>query len=152
MLRELRRYLGPDRASLKDPPWAVRNAVTESALLHARQLAEILLSTGYPTDIKLTEIMPGFQPAGLAALESVYVTEKVNDILNKYVMHPSILRTHMYDYTPTLQRLGDRIEDVVCEIERRQGTTAIQWMNRGKPVLTVSTNAVTHVSTTTTLP
>jgi len=67
MFRRLLHHLGPGRESLPKLPWEIHCAITESALLHARQLADILLSrTKEPTDIKLQDIAPGLQPTRLA--------------------------------------------------------------------------------------
>lgn len=57
-------------ASLSGP---LKNALTECALLHMRQLADILLSRGnQPDDIRLQTLLPGFQPQGLNNLSQHY--------------------------------------------------------------------------------
>lgn len=45
-------------------PGVVNNAITESAVLHARQVVDILLSRGgEEDDIKLRDLVPGFTPS-----------------------------------------------------------------------------------------
>jgi hypothetical protein len=150
MFRCLLRHLRQSRQTLEPLPWEIGNAITESALLHARQLADILLSrTTEPTDIKLKELLPGFQPTRLDEFRRVYGDRNsgICRDLNKYAMHPSTLRKEMHDYTPILQELGQIIEEIVCEIEQQQGSTARVWMRAGKPRATVriSAQAITHV-------
>ena len=134
------------------PEWEIRNAITESALLHARQLADILLSrTKATTDIKLEGLMPNFQPTRLHELEQVYGDTRggICHTLNKYAMHPTTLRTHLRDYMPELERLAPIIEDIVSEIERHRGSMAFEWTGGGKSTVAVeqSTRASTHVPT-----
>ncbi|MDB5318796.1 MAG: hypothetical protein JWN40_427 [Phycisphaerales bacterium] len=150
MFRELRHHLGPGRQALSSLPWAIKNAITESALLHGRQLADILLSrTNFPTDIKLKEILPGFHPTRLEELRELYGGRSggICETLNKFAMHPSKIRNVFYDYTLVLQQLGTIIEDIVCEIERHKRSTAFDWTGGGKAAVTLklSTSPITHV-------
>ena len=146
MFRRLLHDLGPGRVSLPTLPWEINNAMTESALLHARQLADILLSrTDEPTDIKLKDILPGFQPTRLEELRRIYGNNRggICQTLNKCAMHPSTSRVD----TSVLQQLGPIIEGIVSEIELRKGSKAFEWTGGGKLKLPANVNASTNVPT-----
>src|SRR5207244_872549 len=88
-------------------PHHVRNAVVESALLHTRQLADILLSRGTRTDdINLNALIPNLRPARLAELRQLFGTQNTSGCpcwtINKMLAHPTTRRSARYDYTNVL--------------------------------------------------
>jgi len=115
-------------------PKAVRNAIVESACLHARIIIDILLSkdSGKGDDIRLDQLLPGFQPASLQKLRSVYGHSKDPQplplwpcwILNKMVAHPTLKRGTSYDYADLLRSLVPLIEDVLRAIQTSPATGA----------------------------
>jgi hypothetical protein len=88
----------------------IQNAVVESALLHARQLIDILLSPGkFSDDINLSRLLPGFQPARLDELQRSYDSRSVDSpwwTLNKRLAHATSHRGSSHDYTNLLNQLA----------------------------------------------
>jgi hypothetical protein len=125
MLRRLLEWLGPKNHELKRMPEEIQNAVTESAILHARQLADVLLSKGTEAaDIRLDRLLPGFQPTRLGALRAAYGNRNSGGIcqtFNQFAMHPTTRRGKSYNYSAELQRLQPIILDIVGEIEHTHG-------------------------------
>src|SRR5690606_34602557 len=78
----------------------LKNAVVESAVLHSRILADILLSRTdpkrYPDDIRLTDLLPEFESSSIARFEVAY--GKPAEIgspcwaFNKMLAHPTTSR------------------------------------------------------------
>lgn len=100
--------------------WA-RNAVVESVLLHARQLADILLSKGnYPNDISLKTLLPGFTPKRIVELQSLYGTRTTKgspcEVLNTRLAHATMLRGASYDYSPLLNQLYPLLREIGQEV------------------------------------
>ncbi len=111
---------------LSDPDWltevALKNAIVEDAVLHARSLCEVFLDPGTrKDDIKLAELIR--EPANyvelsaaIAKLRKVY-SPSYRDMFNKNVMHPTKLRGDGRDYSEPLKELAPAIGEVVGEIE-----------------------------------
>lgn len=108
----------------------VRNALVESALLHTRQLVDILLSRGSdPDDINLSGLIPGFAPAKLDELQSLYGKRSIVGspcwTLNKRLAHPTTHRGASFDYSVLLNRLAPVISVIIREVQAaRPGTSA----------------------------
>jgi hypothetical protein len=103
----------------------VHNAVVESAILHLRQLADILLSRGTrPDDISLTTLIPDWQPAGLDELRQLYGTQSTPACpcwtINKMLAHPTTLRTASYDYSCLLNAVKPIIDGIVRDVRSRR--------------------------------
>lgn len=100
---------------------SLRNAVTECAILHTRQLADILMSRGkLPDDINLKELLPEFKPKGLDALCHHYGDHRTANTpcwtINKYLAHATSRRGDNFDYTDLLNGLVPLVEVVLDEI------------------------------------
>src|SRR5205814_906566 len=85
----------------------VRNAVVESALLHTRQLVDILLSRGSESDdINLATLVANDQPARLDELRRAYGNRNTVSspcwTINKMLAHPTALRSSSFDYSNIL--------------------------------------------------
>ena len=108
-------------------PQHMKNAVVESALLHARILADILLSRGtQPDDINLSNLLPGFCPPTFDKLKCAYGDRHTEWTpcwtLNKMLAHPTLRRGSNHDYTKLLKQLVPLLCSVVQEVieERRK--------------------------------
>jgi len=104
----------------------VRNAVVESACLHARILVDMLLSrdSGKGDDIQLSELLPGFRHTSVEQLRVAYGDARTELspcwILNKMIAHPTLKRGTSHDYTAVLKKLPGSIESVCQEIENHR--------------------------------
>jgi hypothetical protein len=101
----------------------VRNAFTESLLLHTRILANILLSNGpKPDDITLEKLLPGFSSPDIAVLKSHYGSSNEADtpcwMLNKRLAHASDVRTEGHDYSALVHTLTLPILTLVEQVNR----------------------------------
>jgi hypothetical protein len=110
----------------------LRNAVVESAVLHARILCDILLSrTNADDDIRLTELhLPGdVDPVSdkvdkklLDQLAADYGNRRTPGTpcweFNKMLAHPTTERSTSYDYSKALSTLGPTIDKSLSEIEK----------------------------------
>ena len=102
-------------------PQHMKNAVVESALLHARILSDILLSRGRePDDINLSDLLPSFDSTARKDLECVYGNGKTEGspcwTLNKRLAHATYRRGSSYDYTQLLSQLAPLISRVVQDV------------------------------------
>lgn len=107
----------------------VKNAVTESALLHTRQLADILLSRGsQPDDINLQALLPAFQPTGLNTLRQQYGDNQTTSTpcwtINKHLAHATSQRGDSFDYSLLLNGLAPLLEDILAEIQAQRAAGA----------------------------
>lgn len=98
------------------------NAIVESACLHARILADILLSkdSGKGDDIKLDVLAPKFRSPSIDKLRSAYGDTKTPGtpcwVLNKMIAHPTLKRSRSYDYTSVIEILHPCIATVWNEL------------------------------------
>jgi hypothetical protein len=91
---------------------AIRNALTESVVLHARQLCEIFLSKGrQPDDIRLEHLVPmsALSDRLLTLVEELkekYGSSSMEEspcwVFNKMLLHPTTERLDAYNYQPAL--------------------------------------------------
>ena len=101
----------------------VANAIVESACLHTRILIDILLSkdSGLGDDIRLDQLVPGFQPPSVDKLRSAYGDARTQGsprwTLNKMVAHPTLKRGTSHDYTGVIRQLLPLIEAVWQEVQ-----------------------------------
>jgi hypothetical protein len=106
----------------RDGDEVVANAIVESACLHARIMADILLSksSGRGDDIKLDGLVPGFRSSSIDKLRSVYGDAKTPGmpcwVLNKMIAHPTLKRSTSYDYTGVIRALHPCIKSVWNEV------------------------------------
>ncbi len=121
MFRSMRALLenGNHEYALLSHP--LKNAVTESALLHTRQLADILLSRGsQPDDITLQTLLPGFSPLRLASLREYYGDNQTPDspcwTINKRLAHATSHRKDSFDYSSLLNGLVPLVENVLADV------------------------------------
>jgi hypothetical protein len=104
-------------------PKVIVNAIVESMLLHLRILVEILISKGYPDDIKLKDhLLPKFESRLVDELRAKYGDGKREGTpcwtLNKRLAHPSLSRSSSHDYTPVVDALVPCILPLLDEIDR----------------------------------
>jgi hypothetical protein len=112
-------------------PRAILNAVTESKVLHARQLCEIFLSRSTEADnVKLEHLIPAVDQSErlkelIAQLDREYGNRKIDGspcrVFNKMLLHPTTGRTDGYDYDSALNRVRPILKEIVAEIESRMG-------------------------------
>jgi hypothetical protein len=104
----------------------VDNALVESICLHMRIFVDILLSkkSDKDDDIRLEDLMPGFQHPSVNQLRAVYKDGRTEGspcwVLNKMVAHPTLKRGASYDYTSIIRQLLPLIEGVWQEIEKHR--------------------------------
>jgi hypothetical protein len=102
MLLALSKYLSEDDLAKFD--WAVGNAIVESAVLHTRVLAELLLSRGrMADDIRLKDLLPSLDTDSLRRLGDAYGDQKREGSpcwqFNKLLAHATIQRSDRHNYT-----------------------------------------------------
>jgi len=112
------------------------NALVESALLHTRILAEIILSRGTESDaIRLEQLIPAWQRADrlaelVATLKREYGNRRTVDspcwILNKMLAHPTLWRGDSYNYEAVFAKLDPIITDALREIGMITSTNDIR--------------------------
>jgi hypothetical protein len=116
----------------------VQNAVVESALLHTRQLADILLSLDPHTDaIKLKDVYSApSEPTRLDELRTAYsdwnTAGSPRQIINKQLAHATTSRSDSYDYTPLINKLAPLLADIIQEV-RAQHAAAMPPAHAKKP-------------------
>ena len=103
----------------------LKNAVTESAVLHTRILADILLCRSKESDdIKVSDLIPGFKSANLGQLTQVYGDRKLPGspcwTFNKKLAHPTLHRTDSHDYSGPLNAVRPLIETIIAEIQSQR--------------------------------
>ncbi len=110
---------------------AVRNALTESMVLHTRQLCEMFLSRSNEKDnVKLKDLIPERQHTArlsesVAALHRIYGNSRRAGspcwVFNKMLLHPTTIRTDGYDYGSALNQVRPFLEEIIAEIESEKG-------------------------------
>jgi hypothetical protein len=111
---EVARYEIDMHETLSDRPssLAMRNAVTESVVLHARQLCEMFLSLSNKDDnVKLADLISDREQSEqlrelIAELRGIYGDGRKKEsprwVFNKMLLHPTKIRTDGYDYGSAL--------------------------------------------------
>lgn len=107
-----------------------RNAASENAVLHARNLCRMFLNNGEPGEIRLSEVLDDLKVPfamrrrlrpSIKKLRKVYGTRRDPDsaafAFNEMVMHTSKLRGGYGLYADLLQRLREPIREIVDEIQ-----------------------------------
>jgi hypothetical protein len=117
----------PEYAALSP---SLKNAVVESALLHTRQLIDIVLSRGrQPDDINLTCLLPGYQLPQIDELRNVYGNYSLNGspcwTINKRLAHATSHRGSSYDYTTLLNQLVPIVSQIINEVRKHRRTRQI---------------------------
>src|SRR6202034_3750696 len=106
--------------------WAIGNALTESRVLHARQLCDIFLSRGERDDVKLANLVAEHMQSRTLAELLKDLREKYGNrtkvgspcwVFNKKMFHPTVERTDMHDYSPALKIVEPILKKIVAEIE-----------------------------------
>jgi len=105
----------------------ILNAITESIVLHARQLCEIFLSRSTEADnIKLVHLVPKIDQSErlkklINELDKSYGSRKEEGsacwVFNKMLLHPTTERLDGYNYEPALKAVVPILEKIVHEIE-----------------------------------
>ena len=103
----------------------LKNAVVESGVLHARNLADILLSRSepnrFPDDIRLADLLPTFTSSAIARLQDAYGNAMTSGsacwAFNKKLAHSTKHRTDTYNYSPHLNAVVPLIQQLVTEIQ-----------------------------------
>ncbi len=114
----------------------VQNALTESRVLHARQLCEIFLDLGGDVDnVRLEHLVSDWPNRSECQhlielrdeLKRLYGRRDETDtprwIFNKMMAHPTLERTDHYDYGKALERIAPTLRRMVDEIEAITGRT-----------------------------
>jgi len=104
----------------------VQNAVVESALLHTRILVDIFLSRGNKDDIRLSDLLPGFQSQALEDLRRAYGDGGMNGTpcwtLNKMLAHSTKQRRDRHDYTALLNQMHPLLAAIWAEVEQQRAS------------------------------
>ena len=121
MFRQLCQLLAADNPDYMSYPHYVRNAVVESAILHARILTGILLSdTPEADDIGLSTLVPGFTCPEIEQLRRVYGRRQdqasPRSAFNKMLAHATTLRADSFDYSVSLNQIAPLIFNIVNQI------------------------------------
>jgi hypothetical protein len=114
--------------NLADGPsdWAKGNALTESRVLHARQLCDIFLGRGEQDEVRLASLLANHpQSRALRELVGELRTKYGNRnmsgspcwVFNKKMFHPTVERTDSHDYAPALRIVEPILKKIVAEIE-----------------------------------
>jgi hypothetical protein len=111
---------------------ALQNALTESIVLHARQLCEMFLSLGNQDDnVRLVDLISEKEQsqqfkALITELRVIYGDGKKGGsprwVFNKMLLHPTKIRTDGYNYGPALNQVRPVLKKIITEIESRKGT------------------------------
>jgi hypothetical protein len=105
----------------------IRNALSESAVLHARNLVEILRKTkSHKDDIVLQDLLPDWRNSNglvseLDSLGTAYCEDQPGTArwaFNKKLAHATLHRTDSFDYTPLLNQLDPIIISLLIEISQ----------------------------------
>lgn len=109
----------------------VSNALTESTVLHARQLCEIFLSCSRETDnIKLAHLVPESEQSErlqqlIHELDRAYgkvrEEESARWVFNKMLLHPTTERSDSYNYERALNSVRPILKQIIAEIESIRG-------------------------------
>jgi len=92
----------------------LRNALTESRILHIRVLTEVFLSQGQKDDIKIDKLLPNWRNENtdvIKELESAYVEtlevgESPKVYINKLLAHATTKRGNRFNWTPVVIRMN----------------------------------------------
>ncbi len=109
-------------AELARPEWQfLRNALTESLVLHTRIIVEVLLSKGGRSDdIQLKCLLPSFASNHLQRLETEYGNASEENSpcwrFNKLLAHATTKRSTSHDYSDAIMRLAPIIEQILVEV------------------------------------
>ncbi len=125
MFISLCRLLKPGNQVYAAMPHHIKNAIVESALLHCRILADIILSRGIDNDdICLSKLLPRFQSQALERLRHEYGNRKDSGTpcwtLNKMLMHSTKHRCDQYDYTILLNHMYPLLATVWLEVQKHR--------------------------------
>ena len=110
---------------------AISNALTESVVLHARQLCEIFLSLSKKGDnIKLADLIPEGEQSQrikelITELRGIYGNNEKQEspcwVFNKMLLHPTTERIDRYNYEPALNQVRPVFKKIIAEIEFIKG-------------------------------
>ncbi|MDZ4819526.1 MAG: hypothetical protein SGJ20_11190 [Planctomycetota bacterium] len=122
MLLTMCTLLVPGNDDYAKYPREVKNAITECALLHARQVVDILLCKGKDADdILLKNLLPEFQSDNLTILHREYGTRsQENSIcwtINKRLAHATTVRGPSCDYGVELTKTLEVLRPLLMEIQ-----------------------------------
>jgi hypothetical protein len=132
MYRQTSRPIPLPLATLPDILDLLKNVLTESRVLHARNLCDILLShtNRDKDDVRLKELLPGFKSNHTKLLNTAYHgtddepdEERPHWIFNKMLAHPTTQRYDGWNYEPALTRLAPHITKLLQEIEDARNLT-----------------------------
>jgi len=127
ILSDMQTLIAPD----SQVAWAMKNARTESIVLHTRQLCELFLSLSREDDnAKLADLVEDNQQSSelkrlIEELREKYGKRDDEDsprrIFNKMLLHPTKLRVNGYNYQPELDKLRPLLVAIMAEIESVRG-------------------------------
>lgn len=130
----------------------IKNAITESLLLHTRNLVDILLSRdSEPDAINLKTLLPGFTLTKHAELAGIFGSRKVEKspcwTLNKMLAHSTNVRSEGFDYTTMMEQLRPVINHCLDEAEAEREKRGIGKIKQPEPASFESSVAVLNAST-----
>jgi hypothetical protein len=115
----------------------VQNAITESRVLHTRQLCDIFIPdrSNRSDDVSLGHLIPGWEASNNAKCEKLkrlvqHLKQQYGDsrmvyspcwVFNKKMAHATLERTDNYDYGPALAAVSSTLRAIVAEIESIAG-------------------------------
>lgn len=107
----------------------INNALTESRVLHARQLCEIILDIGgNQNNVRLEHLVPDWTNRADCSrlielrenLKTLYgAREDIGSprwVFNKMMAHPTLERTDNYDYGKSFEMIGPKLREIIAEI------------------------------------
>jgi hypothetical protein len=99
----------------------LRNAITESQVLHIRVLTEVFLSQGRKDDIKIDNLIPNWSLDNIEAfkqLEAAYIErletgESPKVYIDKLLAHATTKRADSFNWAPVVRRMNPPIINVL---------------------------------------
>ncbi|MEW6030387.1 MAG: hypothetical protein ACOYZ8_08180 [Chloroflexota bacterium] len=115
----------------------IRNALTESLVLHTRIIVDILISKGSgKDDIKLEDILPGWPRIEsvkrlVGELKLAYGRSEIENnpcwVFNKMLAHPTLWRADSYNYYPALKQIEPLVLRMLKEIQKIKSTPILRY-------------------------
>jgi hypothetical protein len=115
----------------------IKNALTESMVLHTRIMVEILISKDYgKDDIKLRDLLPDWCNSQdgkflIDQLKTAYGKPNETNspcwVFNKMLAHPTQQRADSYDYKPTLTQIESHVLNILKEIIKVKSTNTLSY-------------------------
>lgn len=115
----------------------IKNALTESLVLHTRIMVDILISKGSGNDdITLKDLLPDWPQSEIGRqmigeLKSAYGKSDIQNspcwVFNKMLAHPTRWRADSYNYFPALKQIEHHVLSILREIEKIRSMSILQY-------------------------